>query len=671
VAAVLVTGASAGGSPAWPTYGGDAGRTGAAPAALPPPLKPSFVLPLRGRVTSQVLAARDVPSAGLTTLYVTTSAGLIYAVSEIGYVRWRVDLGQLANDCPQLDGYGVTGTPVIDQAAQTLYAVDAVGRLHALALATGAERTGWPVQLYDDPGQELVWGALAFAGGRVYAATGSYCDAGPFEGKVISVDVRTKEVSSWVAVAAEQGGGGGIWGWGGVALSSKLERLFVATGNAFEGGENKGDDFSEAAGYGENVVSLAPDLKVAGASHPASIDKPLDLDFAGSPVVFGRPGCGDLVVAHDKNAQLFGWRADDLGAGPLWTIDLEHFDPANPLLSQPAYDAARRAVFVVTGAHLVRVDIGSDCSAKLAWSRALGTDSLNGSPTIAGGTLWYARSDSPSLAAVDTASGSQVALLPLPGLTVTAPTILDGRLFVGTFTGQLVGYAAPSASSVPPGPEAPGVAGHTSWLDARHGWVSRESGVYATEDGGTHWRRIFAQPATTVVRTSVRAGIIRVASVAPGCVCAYNLYTTDGGRHWKTTRAIAGGLLGRGGSLYWVKTGGSEIRQVTPWPPAGQIRSRTVVAVDAGQIVSTTLVPGGIAGLVKTPSSRAASIVVSRPGRQNEWQDLPPLHGMLIAQSLRSLGGSLIVQGTVFDRGRTERVRWSSAGGEDWERLPG
>jgi hypothetical protein len=154
-------------------------------------------------------------------------------------------------------------------------------------------------------------------------------------------------------------------------------------------------------------------------------------------------------------------------------------------------------------------------------------------------------------------------------------------------------------------------------------------------------------------------------------VCAYNLYTTDGGRHWKTTRAIAGGLLGRGGSLYWVKTGGSEIRQVTPWPPAGQIRSRTVVAVDTGQIVSTTLVPGGIAGLVKTRSGRAASIVVSRPGRQNEWQDLPPLPGMLIAQSLRSFGGSLIVQGTVFDRGRTERVRWSSAGDEDWERLPG
>ena len=118
LAVLLVTGASASGPPAWTTYGGDPGRAGDAAAALSPPLKPAFVLTLRGRVTSQVLGARDVPSAGLTTLYVTTSAGLVYAVSEAGYVRWQVDFGQLENDCPQLDGYGVTGTPVIDAATQ-------------------------------------------------------------------------------------------------------------------------------------------------------------------------------------------------------------------------------------------------------------------------------------------------------------------------------------------------------------------------------------------------------------------------------------------------------------------------------------------------------------------------------------------------------------------------
>ena len=670
-ALVAVSGAAAEGPSTWSTYGGDPGRSSAAAIALAPPVKPDFVLALRGRVTSQVLAARDVPLPGLTTLYVTTSAGLIYAVSESGYVRWRVDLGQLTHSCVQLDGYGVTGTPVIDQAGGTLYAVDALGWLHALALASGAERPGWPVRLYTDPAKELVWGALAFAAGQVYAATGSYCDGGPFEGKVIAVDVASRKVSSWIAVPARLGGGGGIWGWGGIAYSPTLDRLFVATGNAFAGGTNRGANFSEAAGYGEQVVALSPALRVLGASHPASINKPLDLDFAGSPIVFDRPGCGELVVAHNKNAQLFGWRADNVAAGQLWTVDLETFDPSNPVLSQPAYDPARRAVFDVTGAHLVRIDVAADCSATVAWSRALGTGSLNGSPTVAGRTVWYARSDKPLLAAADAKTGSQLAALPLPGLTVTAPTILDGRIFVGTYTGQLIGFTSPFASDVPPGPDAPDVPGHSSWPDSRHGWVSRETGVYATEDGGAHWRRIFAQPATTVVRTSVTTGIIRVAAAAPGCACAYNLWTTDGGRRWHATRAIADGLIGRGAALYWIGGGGADIRQVTPWPPTGSIRSQTVATINAGTIVSVALVPGGVAALVKGLSGRRSSILIARPGQPNQLQQLPAPPGMLIAQTLRSSGSALIVDGTVFDGRSTGRVRWSSVGDPRWERLTG
>jgi hypothetical protein len=667
VAAVLVSGAAAASPSGWTTYGGDPGRAGSA-APLVPPVKPAFVLPLRGRVTSQVLAARDVPSPGLTTLYVTTSAGILYALSETGYVRWRVGLGQLANECPQLDGYGVTGTPVIDAAGGTLYAVDALGRLHALALATGVERSGWPVQLFDDPEHSLVWGALALADGRVYAATGSYCDFKPFEGKVFAVDTKTRERTSWTAVDAENGGGGGIWGWGGVAYSPRLDRLFVATGNAFEGGTNTGADFSEAAGNGEDVVALSPELKVVAASHPASLDKPLDLDFAGSPVVFDRPGCGELAVAHDKNGQLFGWRADDLAAGPLWTLELERFDPSNPVLSQLAYDPDRRAVFAVTGAHLLRVDVGADCSAKIAWSRALGTGSLNGSPTIAGDTLWYARSDRPSLAAVDADSGAQLASYLLPGLTVTAPTVLDGRIFVGTFTGQLVAFASPRAEPVLAGPEAPAVPGHASWIDPRHGWVSREMGVYSTDDGGRTWAQIYPGPATTVVRTSLAEGVIRVATVAPGCTCAYNLWTTDGGKHWTPSRAFGGGLIGRGRTLYWLAIGGTEIRQVSPWPPVRQARSRTVAAVESGSFVALALVPGGVAGLVRQATGEVASVVVARPDQGLEVHELPQPPGMLIDQSLRASGQTLIVDGTVFSDGETEHVRWTSTGDADsWQ----
>jgi hypothetical protein len=173
------------------------------------------------------------------------------------------------------------------------------------------------------------------------------------------------------------------------------------------------------------------------------------------------------------------------------------------------------------------------------------------------------------------------------------------------------------------------------------------------------------------VRTSATTGIIRVAAAATGCACAYNLWTTDRGRRWSPTRAIADGLIGRGTALYWIGGGGAEIRQVTPWPPTGTIRSQTVATINTGTIVSVALVPGGVAALVKAPSARRSSILIARPGQPNQVQLLPAPPGMLISQTLHSSGSTLIVDGTVFDGRSTTRVRWSSIGDLRWERLTG
>jgi outer membrane protein assembly factor BamB len=666
-AAALAGGAGAAEQPGWSTYGGDPSRTGAiAEQVVPASVKPAFVLPVTGRITSQVLAARDVPGPGLTTLYATTSAGRIYAVSEDGYVRWRDDLGELPNKCPQLDGYGVGGTPVIDPATKTLYAVDAVGQLHALDLATGAERPGWPVTLYTDPAQELVWGAVALADGSVYAATGSYCDSPPFQGRVVRVDLATKAVSTWLAVPVEQGGGGGIWGWGGIAFSAALDRLFVVTGNAFAGGTNVGPAFSEAAGYGEALVSLTPDLDVVGSGHPAAVNQPLDLDFVGSPVLFDRPGCGQLAVAQDKIASLFGWRADKVGAGTLWRAQLEPFDPDNPVLSQPAYDPRLFAVYSVTDTRAVRIDVAANCSEKVGWSQPLGTSSLNGSPTVAGNAVWFAVSGTPALVALDADTGTRLAAVPLPGLAITAPTVIDGRIFIGTFTGQLVGFTSPTAKPLLPAPGTGTVAGHVSRLDATHRWESRETGVYSTDDGGRHWRRIFATPASAVVRTSVKVGMIRVAAVAPGCTCARTFWTKDGGLHWTQTRAVAGGLTGRGSSLYWLSLGNTQLRQIAPWPPVGPIHSRTVLTTTGGRIVSVALVAGGVAALIRDPTTGSSSVAIVGPTGTQTVQ-LPDPPGPILSERLTSSAAGLTVQATVFTDGALETVGWSSASSQSWQ----
>ncbi len=325
--------------------------------------------------------------------------------------------------------------------------------------------------------------------------------------------------------------------------------------------------------------------------------------------------------------------------GPGLGRPLETFDPNDPVLSQLAWDPRRNAAFAVTGSRLVRVDVAADCSASIAWTKDLGTDSLNGSPTIAGDTVWFALSDGPELLGVDTGTGRTVASLTLPGRTVSAPTVLDGRIFVPTFTGQLVGFASAAASSVRAGPSAPRVPGHSSWVDAKHGWVSRESGVFATDDGGRHWEAILGRPATTVVRTSLRAGIVRTATTAAGCTCAYDLWTVDGGLHWTATRTIGDGLVGRGNQLYWVSADGTAINQVSPWPPQGRLASQVVARADAGTVADLVLVPGGVAALIRNRSTGSLSLLTVE-GDAQETTALPAAPGVVLGQSLHADGSA-------------------------------
>ena len=213
---------------------------------------------------------------------------------------------------------------------------------------------------------------------------------------------------------ASLGGGGGTWGWGGLTYSPVEGDFFTATANAFSGGTNVGAAFSESAGYGEHLVELTPGLTVRAASHPPDLVKPLDLDLTGSPLVVTPKGCGELVVTQDKDDTIYGWRAADIAAGPIWELQLQPYDANNPLLSQLAWSQPLSSLYSATGTHLVRVAIGADCRPTVAWKIPLGTITENGSPTVAGNTVWFAvnKTAGTTLNGYDATSGRLVQRLP-------------------------------------------------------------------------------------------------------------------------------------------------------------------------------------------------------------------------------------------------------------------
>ncbi len=323
---------------------------------------------LPGQITAQPIVVRGAPGTHRATVYFATSAGVVAAFSDTGRQLWRVQVGKLAHVCKQLPGYGVTGTPVADPATHSLYFADGVGRLHALDLETGKERAGWPVRLYTDFRQELVWGALTAIRGSIYLGTGSYCDA-PMVGKIFRVNTRTRDVSHWDVVPQERGGGGGVWGWGGIAYSSARQSLLAVTGNAFRGGSNDGDSFREWEPYGEHLVELSLSLQLRAASHPAGLTAPNDLDFVGSPVVVTRPGCPEQVIAlEQERAALRVEDEDDRGRARV-DAAARSLEPARYSSPRPRTRLTCARSSSTRRRGWSRSRIGPACSGKIAWRK--------------------------------------------------------------------------------------------------------------------------------------------------------------------------------------------------------------------------------------------------------------------------------------------------------------
>lgn len=129
---------------------------------------------------------------------------------------------------------GITGTPVIDPNTSTIYLVamtlegaDYVHRLHALDLATGAEKPGSPVTLQATvpgtgegsstdtfiPKNYKQRPGLVLLKGVVYTAWSSHCDIGRYHGWLLGYDASTlKQVA--VYNNTPNGNQGSFWASG-------------------------------------------------------------------------------------------------------------------------------------------------------------------------------------------------------------------------------------------------------------------------------------------------------------------------------------------------------------------------------------------------------------------------------------------------------------------------
>ena len=172
---------------------------------------------------------------------------------------------------------GITGTPVIDLASNTLYVVaktkEGTGnyhqRLHALSLMDGTEKFGGPVDITSAitvpgtgdvgdgstcsssagnvpfcPLEENQRPGLALVSGNVYIAWASHGDIQPYHGWIMRFNASNLAQAPVLFNDSPNGRESGIWMAGGAPAFDSSNNLYVITGNGdFDGTKDFGDSF--------------------------------------------------------------------------------------------------------------------------------------------------------------------------------------------------------------------------------------------------------------------------------------------------------------------------------------------------------------------------------------------------------------------------------------------
>jgi len=247
-----------------------------------------FSYPVDGQIFGQPLFVYNVaiPNLGsFNVVYVVTENDSVYAFDANGVQTtplWQdsfinpsagitpIPCGDTgSNPCPFSSVIGITGTPVIDPSTGTMYLVAAtkengtyVQRLHALDITTGAEKFGGPVVIQasvNGPGAGSKSGSVAFSAlhenqrtgllllnGKVYMGWASFGDVPPFHGWVLAYDATTLSQFA-VFNTTPNGFDGGIWQSGAAFSVDPAGSIYLQTGNGafdvYKGGLDYGDSF--------------------------------------------------------------------------------------------------------------------------------------------------------------------------------------------------------------------------------------------------------------------------------------------------------------------------------------------------------------------------------------------------------------------------------------------
>jgi len=547
-----------------------------------------FSYPVDGQVYTQPLYLPGVivPGQGIHNIvFVATEHDSVYAFdadNALAAPLWRVSFLNPAQGITTASAadlacgsitpeVGITATPVIDQATGTLYVVamteetssgNYVHRLHALDVATGAEKSGSPVEIQASVpgtgnGSTIVpfepWlykerAGLLLLNGVVYTAWSSQCDSGNYHGWIIGYDTKTLQQEA-VFADTPNWEAGSFWQAGAAPAADANGNIYVVSANGTFDANLGGSDLGESILKLSTVKGLAVADYFTPYNADALSDKDLDLGSSGAlllPDAAGSAAHPHLLVSGSKSGAVYLVDRDRLGhfqeqgdsqivqsldgaVGPLFGVPV-YFN--NTVYFSAAHDQVK--AFSIHAGLLSTAPVSSS-SSTFAMLGTVPSISANGA---ADGILWTI-DPAGQLHAYDAADLSHQLYQGSAGTSIkfSTPTIANGNVYVGT-TNSLVVFglqdptpasvvAVVSADGFQPGPVAPGA------LVAVFGSNLAPRPMPAS---GLPWPKVLED--TSVFINGVAAPLLYVSPTQINAQCPYG---TEPGQ--ATVTVVAGGRV--------------------------------------------------------------------------------------------------------------------------------
>src|SRR5215471_1072204 len=223
----------------WPTFGGDAQRSGwarqekilnrdnVASLALKWKIKLDNAPKELTSLTAPIVVDQIKTIQGIKEYVVVAgSSDKIFAIdADTGKLAWQKTFTVVGEPVRRPNGlcpFALNATPAVSPTGRpkTVYAISSDGRLHALSMVDGEDRFP-PLPFV--PGFSKNW-SLNISGNVLYTAIGQRCNGVP--SAVYSIDLAAAEHP----ISSFQCGPAGIWGRAGVAISS-TGAVFGETGD--------------------------------------------------------------------------------------------------------------------------------------------------------------------------------------------------------------------------------------------------------------------------------------------------------------------------------------------------------------------------------------------------------------------------------------------------------